>query len=302
MIKSIEVINQVGYSLKFDLFKPEETGIFITSIEGLGPVNANVSTTEFASLDGGVINSVHQGCRNIVTSFRLLGNPSVESCRNVIYALFPVKQTVTYIIETELHTVYTSGVVESVTPNIFTDAATVDVSLICSDPKFYDYTSGIITTFSGTQACFSFPFGNNSLAENLIMFSNLIFLQEQNIFFDGYDNDGINIHINVTGSCGDISIYNLTAKESLTLSSSIVQQLTGSGFESGDEITVSTRAHNKHITLLRNGQQVNILHCFVYGSSWLKLIQGDNLYSYTASINPTLLSMYIEYFQTREGV
>lgn len=302
MIKAISIINEAGYSLDIDLFNSGELGLYVTSIDGLGPVSANVSSTEFAALDGGVIDSAHTGIRNIVTSFCLTGNPSVEHARRMLYAMFPVKQTVTYIVETEELKVYTTGVVESVTPNIFTNEAILDVSILCQDPRFYDYATGVIVTFSGMQSNFSFPFGNNSLSEDLIQFSNLIFLQEQNIFFDGYDNDGINIYINFRGTAGDITIYNLTARNSLTLSSTIVEDLTGEGFKNGDEVTISTRARNKSVTLLRDGSTTNILHCFTAESSWLKLNQGDNLFSYTATVNPTLVNMYIEYFTSREGV
>ena len=48
MIKAITVTTPKGESLKLTLANPEESGLIVKSIEGLGPSKANINTTELA--------------------------------------------------------------------------------------------------------------------------------------------------------------------------------------------------------------------------------------------------------------
>ena len=66
MIYSLTVTNFLGDRIRLELGKPENTGFLIKSITGLGPVKANVNTTEVITNDGSMFNSARLSQRNIV--------------------------------------------------------------------------------------------------------------------------------------------------------------------------------------------------------------------------------------------
>ena len=59
MIKSVTAINSRKKSLKMNLTTPEESGILITSINGLEPPKADISMVAGSIIDGSFYNSAH---------------------------------------------------------------------------------------------------------------------------------------------------------------------------------------------------------------------------------------------------
>ena len=57
MIYSFAITNYLGDRVKLELGKPEVSGFLIKSVTGLGPVKANVNTTEVVTNDGSMFNS-----------------------------------------------------------------------------------------------------------------------------------------------------------------------------------------------------------------------------------------------------
>ena len=52
MIQSLIVTNPKGEELTLDLFRPELSGLYIKSIDGLGPPSASINTQDVATIDG----------------------------------------------------------------------------------------------------------------------------------------------------------------------------------------------------------------------------------------------------------
>ena len=65
MIKTLTVINYLGDQLTINLANPFDVGMAITEITGLGPGNADIITTDNATMDGAVYNSSRLSYRNI---------------------------------------------------------------------------------------------------------------------------------------------------------------------------------------------------------------------------------------------
>lgn len=182
MIRGIKIVNHSGEELCIDMARPEESGFVIESIDGLGPVKANVNVTEMATNDGGKINSSRLPVRNInfhfifyelfnapmVTIYNISTNAlndilnngeviqsdlrtrinlSVEDLRHISYRFFQVKKEIKIYIYTDKRSFYTSGTVESNDPDIFSSESGCSVSVICPYPYFISIEDEVETSF-----------------------------------------------------------------------------------------------------------------------------------------------------------
>jgi hypothetical protein len=120
---------------------PQTDLIQIRNIEGLGPVNADVNTSPYGSIDGESFVGAHAPKRNIVITVGL--NPdyvdwSTEALRRIIYRYFMSKQFVRLVFRSddEMPDVFIEGYAESVSPTIFSKDGEIQISVICPDPYF----------------------------------------------------------------------------------------------------------------------------------------------------------------------
>lgn len=304
MIKSVTVTNYLGESLLLELSNPWEVGIAITKIEGLGPVKASINSTEISSGDGARFNSARIGARNIVFTFRLLEAPTVEDSRQKTYKYFPVKTNVTLLFETDNRLCQITGYVESNKPNIFSEEEDTQISIICPNPYFISMENGGMNSvvFFGSEPAFEFPFSNESLTEPLIVFGNIKLRQEEVVLYDGDSQVGFTIKMHALGEARQITIYNTKTRESMKIDTDILKEITGSGIIAGDEITISTIKGDKHVTLLRDGEEINILNALGKDVDWFQLAKGDNRFAYICEYGAENLEFSINYQTLYEGV
>lgn len=261
---------------------PEYTGFNITGISGLGPPKATINSTVLSTSDGSLFNSSRVGERNIVIDIEFCDFPDIETARQRSYEFFPIKKPVTLIFETDNRFVETSGYVESNTPNIFSQRATTQISIICQNSYFYGVNDNE-TAFNSVTPTFQFEFGNESLTAPGIEFGTIVIRQAMSVVYDGEVDTGVVIDLYATGPVGDVTIQNQETGESMLIIASRIAELTGSGLVDGDYIRISTIKGSKYIVLVRNGGEVPILQCLDRYSSWFTLSNGDNVFSYSAS-------------------
>ena len=301
MIKKVTVTCHVNGSIVFDLRSPELSGFFIRGIDGLGPSKANINMSEALSLDGSRFNSARTTLRNIVFNLGFLEMPTIEDTRQLSYKHFPVKHEVDIIVETDNKTVKTTGYVESNEPDIFNKQEVSLVSVLCPDPYFYSLSKTIVN-FSNVVSAFSFPFSNESLTEKLIIFGNILIDPQQNVYYSGEAHVGIKMYIHFLGPVTNLTVYNLSTRESMILDSDILVALTGFGFDAGDEVIISTIKGEKYVTLIRNGESINILNVLGPESNWFTLETGDNVFYYTADSGASNAQFRIEHDILYEGI
>lgn len=280
---------------------PERSGFLIQKIEGLGPSKATINSTESATADGSFYNSARVTSRNIVFSIKLMANPSVETSRQKTYKYFPIKKRVKLTFETDNRTCEIYGYVESNEPDIFSDNEATQISIICPDPYFYSLKIGN-TVFSGVEPVFEFPFGNESVTENLLITSEIILNQEQTINYNGDSEIGVVIYIHAMGEAGDITIVNSGTREVMKINASRLLTLTGSSLKFGDDIIISTIKGQKTIHLIRDGQTINILNCLDKNNDWFQLAKGDNVFAFAAESGGSNLQFRIENRIIYEGI
>ena len=302
MIKSITVTNYLGDSLKLDLFKPEETGLAITSVTGLGPGKADINATEISTNDGSAFNSARLQSRNIVISLRFLWSNTIEEARQRTYKYFPIKKKVTLLIETDNRIVTIDGYVESNDPNIFSSEEGSDISIICPSPFFYSAYETQVTSFGHIEPAFEFPFSNESLTENLIELGTIRNETDRLIWYEGDCEVGITMTIRMTGAATGISIYNIGKNEVMTINTDTIASLLGSALKADDEIVICTVKGSKSAKIIRNGQTTNILNAIDKNSDWFQITKGDNIFAYAAKSGVENLQFEIQNRIVYEGV
>ncbi|MBO7448732.1 MAG: phage tail family protein [Clostridiales bacterium] len=145
MIKKVTVYQKQDRSDAFTMVLTSptnvtnKTGFVIDKIDGLGPVEADINTTEMV-VDGDLFNSARIGKRNIVMDliFYSETGTGIEEVRQYSYRLFPIKKMIYIEVETDNRTLWTQGYIEKNEPNIFSDESATQVSIICPDPKWYE--------------------------------------------------------------------------------------------------------------------------------------------------------------------
>lgn len=301
MIYSMTVVNHLGDSLKIGLRNSDESGFLITSITGLGPGEANISTTELAAADGGVYNSARITSRNIVIEMKYLLSDTVEEARLRSYKYFPLKKNVTLFFETEERQVYIEGYVESNNPDIFSSSETTQISIICPDPFFYAVGSQT-SVFSGIEPMFEFSFCNNSLTEPLLIMGEMRNKYENLVVYEGDAETGMIITLHAVGPAKNISVYNLKTREVMKIDTDKVASIVGSAIKLGDDIVICTVRGKKSVTFKREGKEWNILNALDRDSKWLQLEIGDNTLAFDAEEGYQNLQFTIQNDLLYEGV
>lgn len=122
---------------------PNDDPVQVRSIDGLGPVKAEVSSTGFATGRGELFQGSSIGKRNIVMNLGL--NPdwaegqSMSILRQQLYRYFlPEAWTKLRFFSDHLPVVDIEGIVESFEPNMFSQDPEVQVSVLCHKPDFIE--------------------------------------------------------------------------------------------------------------------------------------------------------------------
>ena len=307
MIYSFAITNYLGDRIKLELGKPEVSGFLIKSVTGLGPVKANVNTTEVVTNDGSMFNSARLSQRNIVFQLAFVETvygESIEDIRQKSYKYFPAKKSVEIVVETDNRYVRIKGYVESNEPNIFSSQEGTQISIICPDPYFYSAgeDGNNVTDFYTIDPVFEFPFSNESLTDPLLVFGEIQIKTEGVITYHGDSEIGVVIYIHAIGTATNINIYNTETREVMTINTTKLEKLTGKGLVASDNIVINTTKGEKSITLIREGASYNILNCLDKNTDWFTLSKGDNIFAFTAESGVTNLQFRIENQVIYEGV
>lgn len=257
----------------------------VLKVEGLTPATASVNSSRTAGEDGSQINGAHIPYRNIVIYLSI--KEPVEQNRQKLYTLFRVKKMCTLHYNSKTRNVKIKGVVESFLDDIYSKKQKAQISIICPNP-FLENNTGDYVSFSETSNTFEFPF---SISAEGIEFGTISRKVEQIIDAGDIDTGAI-FHLNIDGNVSEPTIYNLTTQEYFSLTGSFV---------SGDEIVINTQKGQKSVYLLRDGEKINILGNRARGSTWIQLVSGQNLISFSVE-GREHISLAVEFTKKYEGV
>lgn len=283
MINKVVITNRNGEILTIDLNDVEPaSGLFISEIKGIGPVQASINMTDLATQDGAKYNSARAEKRNIVLSLIYLCDDA-ETARVLTYKYFPLKQPITFHIETNNRKAEVTGYVESNEPDIFKEEANAQISIICDSAYFKDVGDNGIQEipFSDIVSLFEFEFSDDNSPS--IEFSSIEIKRENIVTYNGETDTGILMTMYALGPFTNPIIYNNETLESLKIDTTKVASIVGSAIKAGDEIRISTVRNDKSITFVRDGKSYNILNALDKDADWFTLYPGDNVFSFTAA-------------------
>ena len=301
MIQSIKVTNYKNQSLTIDMMRPEQSGLIIEAIEGLGPPKAEINMTEMAGLDGATFNTARVSLRNIVFRFRYMHKPDIETTRQNTYKYFPIKTLLDLQINTDNRSLRTTGYVESNEPNIFSNESGCVISILCPNSYLLDEFNSI-TGFSTVTSLFEFPFSNESLVSPLLEMSELTFDTTKSVVYEGDAPIGCVFHIHSTGSANDVTITETETLDTIEIDSAKLISITGSDISTGDDIYISTVRGDKYAILIRGSNTYNILSALGQDPTWFELHPGDNLFAFTADSGLSYLQFEVINEVAFEGV
>lgn len=302
MIQSLTVTNYLGESLTIPMMNSESTGFILHDMTGLGPPTASVNTSKVATKDGSKYNSARAEERNIVLPMYFAPIPTIEDARHRSYKYFPLKKPVILAFKTDNRECQIVGYVETNEPDICSDREGCQVSIICPNPYFssiYD----TVTSFSGVEAAFEFPFSNEDISNPHIEFGKIVVKAENIVRYGGDAESGVQIRIAASATVKNITIYNVDTRGTMHIYHDKLVALTGSGIVKGDEIIITTDKGSRSVTLLRNGKSTNILNAIdPRNDEWFSLTKGDNIFAYTADEGSDYLMFVVDHTTLYEGI
>lgn len=303
MIQSLIVTNPKGEELTLDLLRPELSGLYIKSIDGLGPPSASISTQDIATIDGSVYIGSRLETRNLVIELGMMDKPSVEENRLKTYKYFPTKRPVSVVVITDNNKVKIEGYVESNEPDIFSDEESTKISILCPDPYFYDIEP-TQKNFSEVDPLFEFEFSNESVTENLLIMSEIRTDTRSLIVYPGDGDTGVNIKIKMLADVSVFEMYDVFTQDSIKLYGNKMPSSLGTVFKKNDIIEINTVKGNKYVYLVRAGYTTNIISALDKKATWFQLTPGDNIFAYTADSgkNDEQVVVTFTYNVAHEGV
>lgn len=303
MIKKVTVTNPRGEVLTMELTNPSASGFVVRRIDGLGPPKSVINMGESLYEDGSYFNSARLTNRNLIFDLEFYDSvtETIEAIRNKTYRFFPMKTPLTIEVETDTRVGVTSGYVESNEPNIFSKEESTQISIVCPSAYFLG-KDAILTTFSGIQNGFEFPWENPSLTLKLIEFGQVFISTNANVFYTGDADTGVTIYINFIGAVNNLTIHNVNTGENMAINSTKLIALTGANFQAGDFVIISTVKGNKFITLIRGSSVYNILNAVDILADWFQISRGDNVFTYTAASGVNNVQFSIEHHLVYEGL
>ncbi len=301
MIKSITVFNHVGDSLVLDLFNPYASGLAVKTISGLTPPTVNFSVSPLASVDGGTFGGARVDSRNIVMSLVPMAKHTIEDDRLLVYRFFPIKRKITLKVETDHRTAQIEGYVESCDADIFSNFETIQVSVVCVDPWFYE-THREAQIFTGVRPMFEFPFASEPASGQLLEFGSIQPDTRADLVYNGDVDTGVRIAIRAVGKATNIAIINNRTKTKMSIDTDKIEKISGGAFDAGDEIVVDTKIGHRSAKLVRNGKTVNVLGALNRDADWFQISPGINEFTFTAATGQKNVEITFDYQNAYGGI
>lgn len=290
MNRYITCTNEDNVSCKFgSSFSP----FLLTAVDGMYKVGVNISTSDSNLIDGVIYQGSKMSSRNIVLTIRDKENH--KDNRELLYRLFKPnsKGILRYYENDEVKKInyYVESV--DVTGNYNSRQATV--SLICTDPFFYD-NEETIKYLAEWHGNFEFEHQFISNKEEIGYRSLVKNLNIQNL--TPRNDIGLNIEITSIGTAKNLKIIHNEQNKTISIGTDEKEF----NMMAGDVVNIITEKGNKNIILTRENVATNINNYLSEDSEFIQLGVGDNHIGYDASEGVSNLSFKIAYTFKYNGV
>lgn len=300
MFQSMTVTNARGDTLDLPIRNPMATGYNVVAIDGLGPVDAVLQTSNTVTTDGVIFNGARKDEREIVINLAYYpeSGKNIEDLRHGTYKYFPEKEEVTLVFHADTRSVSTTGIVESNDVSIFSEKEGSSIVIKCPDPWFrIDNELNRVTSFSNVEPVFEFPFNwaNNPVGEpKPLWFGAIHNMHSKNIVYDGESEVGVIIRMSFDAPVRNIRIYNEEAGQEIDVFTDKVKLIIADGIKPGDELVICTIPKRKSVEIIRDGISYNILNAINRDVRFITLHKGANTIVYSAESGVDNIRMSIE--------
>lgn len=300
MFQSMTVTNARGDTLDLPIRNPMATGYNVVAIDGLGPVDAVLQTSNAVTTDGVIFNGARKDEREITINlaYHPESGKNIEDLRHGTYKYFPEKEEITLVFHAETRSVRTTGIVESNEISIFSEKESSSIVVKCPDPWFrIDNELNRVTSFSNVEPVFEFPFNwaNNPVSEpKPLWFGAIKNMHSKNIMYDGESEVGVIIRMSFDAPVSNIHIYNDDADQEIEVFTDKVKLIIADGIKQGDELVICTIPKRKSVEIIRAGISYNILNAINRDVKFITLRKGANTIVYSADSGVDNIRMSIE--------
>lgn len=261
MLTSVQARNAAGTVLTMTLDDITD-GIILEDVEGLQPVKALISSSNFALLPGAVFQNARREPRNIVLKLGLEPDvsTSVETLRAQLYNFFMPPSSVNLRFITDEKTVEIDGIVEDFISPLFTKEPTVNIPIVCMDPDFRGMTDVEV---------------EGDTVTSLTSYTEVPYV--------GTIECGIHVELLVNRTISQFTVNN-------TAGDGLLQQLAWESFDLVDEdiVRINTIPREKYarVEFHDDHTEVDVLYAVSLGSRWPVLKPGTNQFRIFASGDP----------------
>ena len=300
MFQSMTVTNARGDTLDLPIRNPMATGYNVVAIDGLGPVDAVLQTSNTVTTDGVIFNGARKDEREIIINLAYYpeSGKNIEDLRHGTYKYFPEKEEVALVFHADTRSVRTTGIVESNEIPIFSEKESSSIVIKCPDPWFrIDNELNRVTSFSNVEPVFEFPFDwtNNPVGEpKPLWFGAIKNMYSKNIMYDGESEVGVIIRMSFDAPVRNIRIYNEEAGQEIDVFTDKVKLIIADGIKSDDELVICTIPKRKSVEVIRDGISYNILNAINRDVRFITLHKGANTIVYSAESGVDNIRMSIE--------
>lgn len=259
----------------------------ISEIDGLYPPEAVINTTKTANVDGSVFNSSYVNDR-VITITLAINSPAEENRLN-LFKYFKTKYPVRLYFKNEARDVYIDGYVQKMPIEYFEKKQVAQIVIDCPMALFNGREESA-QIMSNNESLFTFPF---YITNTLVALSSVEPGGDQVIVNSGDVETGVVITIIANSTVLNPKIINMETLEFMALDTEL---------QAGDEVTINTRIKEKSIKLLRDGEISNIIGTLQAGSTWFKLVPGNNVFTYAADEFPEQMQCAFTINSQYEGV
>lgn len=302
MIYEVIATNPKNETLHMLLTRPDISGVNVKKITGISPIGADIYTTPFGVVDGGLFSGARVPEREIVMTLGMMFVPMIEDSRRIIYNFFRIKDKVNLFFRTDTRYIQINGWVKDVEVDIFTKSEEAIITIVCVDPWFYSANKKA-TGFHGVRQLFTFPFSNDSLTEKLLVFGEISIDTRYFIEYGGDISVGFDMTLSFrTGNLHNVYLYNMDTRERMNIYTDQIESLTGTPLEAGDEIAISTRTGSRSAYLIRDGIGINAISIVGKNSDWFQLSKGTNVFAFASDYGAENIDISMTYQDAYAGI
>ncbi len=232
----------------------------VISVEGLMPPQATIDMIDIAGSDGTLFNNSKLPPRNIVITLKI--KRPIEKNRLNLYNFFKIKQWIKIYYKSRSRNVFIEGYTENFENNIFDPQQRPQISIICPDPYFKECNDSVFE-LSNVISAFEFPFSIDKKGRE---FSKISEGSRANVFVNSVQTGGL-IEVIANENIHNLIVQNITTNERFVI-------LTD--FLIGDKVVINTNFGKKSATLIRSGEETNLLSKKYIVSTWFQFVPGKN--------------------------